>query len=1191
MESNSSAKFFLKEVINDFSTDKLIRFLREKSRKFRSVGDDLNQYDNEDFSEGKMLGEIGLEDNSQLLICAFKVNKELTERSGKKAQYILGKKILKETARYAAGFFIFYDENTNFRFSLIYDIPKPGAKRDWSSFRRYTYFVSKELTNKTFLNQMDAADFTSLKNIIDAFSVEKVTKEFYQEIANWYFWAVKNVKFPRDAENETNGRNIAVIRLITRLIFIWFMKAKGLIGNHLFKPDDLNEYLKNFEPESEDSDYYKAILQNLFFATLNTRIEKRKFRREDTFQGKNKDYMEHDYYRYHSLFKNPKDMLDIFKGIPFLNGGLFECLDKRKDDPTNETGEEIRIDGFSDKETKQPVVPNFLFFSDEQKVDLQKDYGVAKYKNAKVKGIINILQSYNFTIDENTPADEEVALDPELLGKVFENLLAAYNPETATTARKTTGSYYTPREIVNYMVDESLIAFLKHMMIEGAKSYIELGTDQEDMFGNTARKGQLKIEEELLPSRWIDNEDKLEEELRKLISYEDHPVPFTEKETDILINAINNCKILDPAVGSGAFPMGVLHKLVLILSKLDPHNIKWKQQQISAIESNVTDPGLKKVLIKKIEDNFNRNELDYGRKLYLIQNCLYGVDIQPIAIQIAKLRFFISLLVDEKIISPLSLARRGDGDEVDNFGIEPLPNLETKLVAANTLIGLKRDSTLKPDELEDLEDKLFELRQKYFTSSDEKEKKKIEKKDRTLRQKIKKVLEKNGLPAEYSEKIAGWDPYDTNKSSGWFDPEWMFGVKDGFDIAIANPPYINIENLDESIKKMLYSEYNSCKGRTDIYITFIDRSINLLRNSGVLSFIVPYAFTNQKYGTFIRKKIIDKYFIREIVDTSNFFVFESAMVKNIIMIITKRKSQGYTKIRNVNSFDSFIKSHLKTHYLNQELYLKLKDYRFETKPIVHKLKIKEKMLIDTVPFIDICFIAYGVRINHKSKNIKKEYYIHKNYKENYKPFLEGKNIKRYYHISDSWLDYRPNEHYNPMFPELFENDKIIFINVVKDKLRFSFDIQKIYNSHTVINCVLWHLLKNVSHSSVIRNISKERIANSYNYNYKYLLAILNSNLMNWYFCNFLSEKLHFYPDDAKQLPIRILNNLNQKPFIKIVDEILKIKIKNPEADTNKLEFQIDLMVYKLYNLTYEEVKVVDPGFALTKEEHERFEIK
>lgn len=266
-------KEILNDIINDFDITKFRRFFREKSRKFRPVEHELNQYDNDDFSKGILLGEIELAEDNELIVCAFKINKELTERSGKKAQYILGKKILKETARYAAGIFIFYDKNTNFRFSLIYDIPKPGAKRDWSNFRRFTYFVSKELTNKTFLIQMEAAAFSSLDKIIDSFSVEKVTKDFYQEIANWYFWALDNVEFPDDEDKireERNAKNL--IRLITRIIFVWFMKEKKLVSPSLFDKHLIDRVL-NYKDKT-GSTYYKAILQNLFFATLNTHMKK-----------------------------------------------------------------------------------------------------------------------------------------------------------------------------------------------------------------------------------------------------------------------------------------------------------------------------------------------------------------------------------------------------------------------------------------------------------------------------------------------------------------------------------------------------------------------------------------------------------------------------------------------------------------------------------------------------------------------------------------------------------------------------------------------------------------------------------------------------------------------------------------------------------------------------------------------------
>ncbi|HOK39395.1 MAG TPA: hypothetical protein PLC87_12095, partial [Bacteroidales bacterium] len=652
-----------------------------------------------------------------------------------------------------------------------------------------------EQTNKTFIRQISEAEFTSLSKIIEAFSIEPVTKQFYNEIQNWYFWALQKVRFPEDAENQPNGREINLIRFITRIIFIYFMKEKKWISNNLFQQNELIEILINLNPE--ESTYYKAILQNLFFAVLNTPIKERKFRREDNYKGRNDDYMNHTYFRYHKLFKNENDIIEIFQNIPFLNGGLFECLDKRKDDPDNNTGKEIRIDGFSDVESKQPIFPNELFFADEQEFILQNEVGNDK-KNTKVnvRGIINILNSYNFTTEENSLSDTEIALDPELLGKVFENLLAAYNPETATTARKATGSYYTPREIVDFMVNESLKVYFQ-------SSYVR-------EFGNQSLR---------------DFENKLE----ILFSLEDDENPFDKKITQFLIEKIHKVKILDPAVGSGAFPMGCLHKLVFLLSKLDPHNNSWKNEQLRTVEM-ITDPDLRQKVKNKIEESFKKNELDYGRKLYLIQNCIYGVDIQPIAVQITKLRFFISLLVDEKI---------NNTSPEENFGIDPLPNLETKLIAANTLINLPVEPYTCPrmNEIIELEKKIFELRKNHFSTSSSDDKAKIQKQDFEYRKKLiqiiemyvkenqdklqklqnellkyppkietvskqtllgsesvkvdvnkekreyiqkkinetKKYVEADKLLTQKFIKIASFNIYNSNFPTDWFDPEWMFG--------------------------------------------------------------------------------------------------------------------------------------------------------------------------------------------------------------------------------------------------------------------------------------------------------------------------------------------------------------------------------------------------------------------------------
>jgi len=280
----------------------------------------------------------------------------------------------------------------------------------------------------------------------------ELNKRFFQDLANWYFWALPQVRFPKNAPKDVDGRDsLSLIRLITRVIFCWFLKEKGLLPSVLFDEHKIPELLVDLS--SKESTYYKAILQNLFFATLNQEMGKREFRRT----GQN--FMAHNVYRYRSLLKSPNDLLNLSAQIPFMNGGLFECLDKTLG--TKENPHYIRIDGFSDRDDNVLKIPNSLFWGPEKVVDLSEAYGEDKYSASRVAGLILIFNRYKFTVAENTPIDEEIALDPELLGKVFENLLAAYNPETGATARKKTGSFYTPREIVNYMVDESLISSLR----------------------------------------------------------------------------------------------------------------------------------------------------------------------------------------------------------------------------------------------------------------------------------------------------------------------------------------------------------------------------------------------------------------------------------------------------------------------------------------------------------------------------------------------------------------------------------------------------------------------------------------------------------------------------------------------------------------------------------------------------------
>ena len=701
-------------------------------------------------------------------------------------------------------------------------------------------------------------NFTNFVELHDSWQktldTKELNKRFYLELSNWYFWAMQNVSFPSDIEKEESIRNATnLIRLITRVIFVWFIKEKDLVPEIIFKESEVKKILKDFSHNKTSNSFYRAILQNLFFATLNQKMTDRRFT-EDHGGYVKKDHGVKTLFRYKGLFAiNEKDVLSLFSKVPFLNGGLFDCLDK--DDP--ESGKHLFVDGFTRNADKQADLPDFLFFSNEQEIDLNVTYGT-KNKKYIVKGLIKILDAYKFTVAENTPIEEEVALDPELLGKVFENLLASYNPETKSTARKQTGSFYTPREIVNYMVDESLKAYLKQTLVDKLKFKSEDADTSLDI----------------------------------LFSYTEKEHAFSENECKGLIEAIDNCNILDPACGSGAFPMGILHKLVHILHKLDPQNEQWKERQINKAHL-LEDAAIREQTIESTKTAFEQNELDYGRKLFLIENCIYGVDIQPIAVQIAKLRFFISLVVDQR-----------KHENKENLGIKSLPNLETKFVAANTLIGLEKPEAqtnlFENVEITALEIKLKELRHRYFGARTRKEKQACQKEDKVLRQKIAKLLEQDGWKHETAKQIVAFDPYDQNASSPFFDTEWMFGLKPEsgstgvFDIVLGNPPYGAEYSVSD--KKHFLKRYVSTKtipgiqkGSLDTFTIFIEQGFNSLRMNGNLAFIVPMAITSSDAMTGLHRILEANCPVIRISSYSNRpkQIFDNACIRTSILFFIK----------------------------------------------------------------------------------------------------------------------------------------------------------------------------------------------------------------------------------------------------------------------------------------------------------------
>lgn len=556
------------------------------------------------------------------------------------------------------------------RFSLIHaeiqmDDNDTRIRRSYSNPRRFSFLLGEDSLSKTptqFLIEKGRVrqrtegnkTISPWDDLLMRFSIEALTKDFYKKLYNWYLWAIdkrSGVYFPNNIDTDQDDRDdleIKIIRLITRMLFVWFIKQKQLVPGNLFDVDYLKKILRDFIPEAMDNgDYYNAIIQNLFFATLNQEIEGRKLL--VTYKGMTSYYSNKQLYRDidKSYFTFPieereQKIVDLFKDVPYLNGGLFECLDKYELDESGEKLKQVtNYDGFSHSNTKSPngnfkkkaFIPNNLFFAEEHTEVVTVKEATATHPeetiNIAVMGLLELFKQYNFTVEENTAIDKEVSLDPELLGRVFENLLAAYNPETQESARNSTGSFYTPREIVDYMVDETLIAYLS------------------DKCGNNADEMRILIKDTITTQK-VNNPEKVIKDLKKI-------------------------KILDPACGSGAFPMGALLKITDIIERLTPIG------------------------------EFNR----YETKLDIIKNCIYGVDIQAIAMLICKLRFFISLICDcEK------------DNSKSNFGILPLPNLETKFVAANSLLPAKvkqfDDDWTRDEHLIKLQQNLLDLRLGIF---------------------------------------------------------------------------------------------------------------------------------------------------------------------------------------------------------------------------------------------------------------------------------------------------------------------------------------------------------------------------------------------------------------------------------------------------------------------------------------------
>ena len=1009
--------------------------------------------------------------------------------------------------------------------------------------------ILSDLSLEARLNWMDSRDkprnFDGLLAAwLNTLDTEELNKRFYRELFTWFERAKMQAKFPSTGAKVLSAEE-HIIRLITRMLFVWFVKEKGLIHDDLFNETRVRPLLHDYHRDSGDS-YYRAVLQNLFFATLNSEIGWRGFSNQP--QSTHPDFSR---YRYKSEMSESDNLLHLFRRTPFINGGLFDCLDSET--ATGDDG--WRIDCFTDDPAhrRDYSIPNRLFFGED--------------------GLIDLFDRYKFTVEENTPAEQEVALDPELLGKVFENLLAAYNPETRETARKRTGSYYTPRAVVDYMVDEALVASLS-----------------ESVKPQDADKKNLS------------------ERLHYLLDYadafSDADTLFTESEREAIVRAIAEIRILDPAVGSGAFPMSMLHKLTLALGRLDERNVLWEalQKQMAseraAAAFDTSDQQEREDELKEISETFEKyRDSDFGRKLYLIQNSIFGVDIQPVATQIAKLRFFISLAIEQR-----------PDYGADNIGIRPLPNLETRFVAANTLLTLRDlQATLTSERILEMQGELHHNRERYFHANSSAQKRQYTNNDRRLRKDLADELVKVGLQADAADRIAKWDPYDQNASADWFDAEYMFGVSDGFDIVIGNPPYIQLQKNGGELGR-LYKDagYRTFIRSGDIYQLFYERGVRLAkRNAGLLAYITSNSWLKAKYGKSTRLYLVESHTPLQLIEMGK-DVFDTAIVDSSILMTREGRNGGVPPVVSAVDMDRTGGGEFPPA---PEMWGQVRPDGDTAWMILSNVEqsIMDKMQTRGTQLKrwDVS-INYGIKTGYNDAFIidtaTKDALIAADPKsvEIIKPVLRGRDIQRYQaRWAGLWLIYSHSD--------IVENDyPAIRKHLLPHKDRLSKRRGGANQRTGEVPYEWWQLQADYYNSGAYRDFAKEKLLwielvesgrfaydNSGIYgeattfiltgkDIKYMCALLNSMLIRWFLQQvaptsgmgtFRWKKVY-----VETIPIPQISAAEQRPFIALVDRILQAKASDPQADTMGLEEEIDLLVYDLYGLTGEEVSTIADAF-------------
>lgn len=1041
----------------------------------------------------------------------------------------------------------------DWRFSLVKLETKIKAgekgikvKDEFTPAKRWSFLVGKNERSHTAQTQFvpvmqDTDNNPTLAELEEAFNIEKVTKEFFLKYRGLFIWTKdeldkavrRNPKTKGDFESKGIDTVNLAKKLLGQIIFLYYLQKKGWFG----VPADAawgegsRQFLRELfaQCKAEKKNFFNDYLEPLFYEALR--------------------YDRSDVDHYFSRFDCK---------IPFLNGGLF--------DPMNNY----------DWVRTEILIPNELF-SNKNKTD-EGDEG---------DGILDIFDRYNFTVKEDEPFEKEVAIDPELLGKAYEkfNAIRPDNYKEFLEALKSGkkgeeskfnkqyGVYYTPREIVHYMCQQSLINYL-YSELNPLVSYQDLGKDQLDMFGNAAKGGQMDMTVEHKPmaevpkedialliqhgEHWRENEARVDAAGKETDTYSYKMPESIRQNTSLLDEKLAAIKVCDPAVGSGAFPVGMMSEIV-------------KARQALAVYLSTKDT------------KSTKGKTSYDFKRECIENSLYGVDIDSGAVEIAKLRLWLSLVVDE--------------DDPQN--IKPLPNLDYKIVCGNSLIGFPQNWGSP------IEKEIESLIHQHFNETDPKKKDELKKKiDEKIESRYKNSLRAFGYQVNFDFNTVFSEVFQTNN---------------GFDVMIGNPPYVRIQSLDKKQVEYFNRDFLAATGSYDIYVLFVERCLQLIKRQAVLSFILPNKFMQVDYGSGLRKLLSQNSYVEQIVDFRAFQIFETATTYTCLLFLKKSMNPTLNLVipasleeciselrrvpsRRVSSSTLTASAWTLSDDLSSKLLQKLKDSKS-----VALLDLPADMSRGSSTGGDDIFILKtknasryetndGLTVDIESDILRVPLYATDYGRYEFAPAAKERIIFPYLVKEDTYI-LLGEDVFKRKYPKAYAYllSRKAELKKRKDyKTWYAFSAPRNLHLHDIAQIVIPLLADKGLCSLLPTNQSEYCLMASGGFSISildkslsptYAIGVLNSKVIFWYLQQisnvFRGGWITCTKQYVGQLPIRQINfdiDTEKKLYdriVKLVERVLAAKRANPQADTSKLEGEIDQLVYQLYGLTEEEIKIVE----------------